>query len=111
MVYHVGRPAIFEGNRFLPLTGMPILKIARIRVLLAVWLPEPFTVAATIAKSFTIGGRSSMLTCCASVWGSVTLIFLTPNGCERRVKGCRGAASNARPAHRHPQTAGRHGRS
>src|SRR5215207_574077 len=100
MVYQVGRPAIFEGNRFLPLTGMPILKIARIRVLFAVWLPEPFTVAATIAKSFTIAGRSSIPACCESVWGSITLIVLTPNGYERRVKGCRGAAGKARPAHR-----------
>ena len=41
---------------------------------MAVWLPEPFTVAATIANSFTIAGRSSMLACCEPVWVSITLI-------------------------------------
>src|SRR5262245_23623650 len=59
MVYQVGRPAMFDGKRFLPLTGMPILKIARMRVLLAVWLPEPLTVAPTMAKSLRVGSRSA----------------------------------------------------
>jgi hypothetical protein len=44
---------MFEGNRFLPDTGMPILKIARKMVLLAVELPEPFLVPTMIEKSFT----------------------------------------------------------
>src|SRR5690349_4375489 len=57
IVYQVGRPEIFDGNRFLPLTGMPILKSARINVEFAVWLPDPFTVAATIEKSLTTSGR------------------------------------------------------
>jgi hypothetical protein len=38
---------------FFPDTGIPILKIARIRVRFAVWLPEPFTVAMLIEKSLT----------------------------------------------------------
>src|SRR4029079_922434 len=53
MVNHVGRPAMFDGNRFLPLTGMPIWKMARSSTLLAVWLPEPLTVATWMLKSFT----------------------------------------------------------
>jgi len=42
-----------EGKRFLPETGMPILKIARKMVLFAVELPEPFFVPTIIEKSFT----------------------------------------------------------
>src|ERR1051325_7970617 len=53
MVYQVGNPWILEGNRFLPETGMPILKIARRMVLLAVELPEPFLVPTIMEKSFT----------------------------------------------------------
>src|SRR5215218_2401773 len=75
MVYQVGKPAMFEGNRFLPLTGMPILKIARMRVLLAVWLPDPLTVAATIAKSLTIDGRSRDSISDGFTCGSITLMF------------------------------------
>ncbi len=53
MVYQVGRPWMLEGNRFLPETGMPILKMARRMVLLAVELPEPFFVPTMIEKSLT----------------------------------------------------------
>jgi len=42
---------MFEGNKFLPLTGIPIWKMARIRTLFAVWLPDPLTVATSIEKS------------------------------------------------------------
>ena len=59
MVYHVGRPEMLDGNKFFALTGMPILKTARTSRPLAVWLPEPLTVATTIEKSFTISGRSA----------------------------------------------------
>src|SRR5512141_1761834 len=45
---------MLEGKRFLPETGMPILKIALRMVLLAVELPEPFLVPTVIEKSFTI---------------------------------------------------------
>src|SRR5512147_2075423 len=44
---------MLDGKRFLPETGMPILKIARKMVLLAVELPEPFLVPTVIEKSFT----------------------------------------------------------
>src|SRR4030095_14065599 len=43
---------MLEGKRFFPETGMPILKIARRMVLLAVELPEPFLVPTMIEKSF-----------------------------------------------------------
>src|SRR5580765_1131127 len=55
IVNQVGSPAMFEGNRFLPLTGMPIWKMARNSTLLAVWLPEPLTVATWMLKSLTMG--------------------------------------------------------
>ena len=53
MVYQVGRPAMFEGNMFLPETGTPIWKSERSRTRLAVWLPEPLTVATWMLKSLT----------------------------------------------------------
>src|SRR5207237_9896337 len=58
MVYHVGRPAMFDGNRFLPETGTPIWKIARSRTVFADCEPEPFTVATWMEKSLTISFRS-----------------------------------------------------
>src|SRR5487761_2471425 len=48
---------------FLPLTGIPMRKRARTRTLLAVWLPDPLTVAATMQKLLTPAGLS---------WRSVT---------------------------------------
>src|SRR5215467_13037933 len=45
MVYQVGRPAMFEGNRFLPETGTPIWKMLRSKTVLADCDPEPLTVA------------------------------------------------------------------
>ncbi len=45
MVYQVGRPAMFDGNMFLPETGTPISRIDRSRTIFAVWLPDPLTVA------------------------------------------------------------------
>ena len=53
MVNQVGSPAMFEGNRFLPETGMPIRKIERRSTRFAVWLPDPLTVATRMLKSFT----------------------------------------------------------
>src|SRR5688572_33125418 len=44
---------MLEGKRFLPDTGIPILKMDRKMVLLAVELPEPFFVPTVIEKSFT----------------------------------------------------------
>ena len=45
MVYQVGSPAIFDGNMFLPDTGTPDSRIDRSSTILAVWLPDPLTVA------------------------------------------------------------------
>src|SRR4029453_10625156 len=53
IVYQVGRPAMFDGKRFLPETGTPIWKIERSRTRLAVWLPDPLTVATWMLKSLT----------------------------------------------------------
>ena len=41
MVYHVGSPAMLDGNRFLPDTGMPISNRARNRTRFEDWLPDP----------------------------------------------------------------------
>src|ERR687889_590823 len=54
IVYQVGRPAIFDGNRFLPETGIPIWKMERSRTRFAVWLPDPLTVATWMLKSLTM---------------------------------------------------------
>src|SRR5437868_6848060 len=53
MVYHVGRPAMIDGNMFLPETGTPLNRIDRSSTMFAVWLPDPFTVAIWMLKSFT----------------------------------------------------------
>src|SRR5258708_11597302 len=53
--YQVGRPPMWEGKTFLGATGMPIWKIARVRIRFAVWLPEPLTVAAWMVRSLMIG--------------------------------------------------------
>src|SRR6185312_4328520 len=59
MVYHVGSPAILEGNRFLPETGTPIWKMVRSSTVLALCDPEPLTVATCMLKSLTIGSRTA----------------------------------------------------
>src|SRR5712692_4142715 len=63
--YQVGSPSMLEGKMFLGATGMPIEKIARVRTRLAVWEPEPLTVAAWIVSSFRrgpdMGGESEIL--------------------------------------------------
>src|SRR5581483_11657263 len=55
MVNQVGNPAMLDGNMFLPETGTPIWKMERINTVLAVWLPDPFTVATWMLKSLTTG--------------------------------------------------------
>ena len=45
---------MFDGNRFLPDTGTPMRKIARISRLLALDEPVPLTLASLSAKSFTL---------------------------------------------------------
>ena len=44
---------MFDGKRFLPETGTPIWKIERSSTRLAVWLPDPLTVATWMLKSLT----------------------------------------------------------
>src|SRR3954467_7076028 len=65
MVYQVGSPAILDGNMFLPDTGMPIWNSERSRTRLAVWLPEPLTVATWMLKSLTI---RRVAACVAASW-------------------------------------------
>ncbi len=54
MVYQVGRPAMFDGNRFLPLTGTPMRKTLFSSTRFADCEPEPFTVAIWMLKSLTM---------------------------------------------------------
>ncbi len=63
IVYHVGSPAMFDGNMFLPDTGTPIWKIDRRRTRFAVWLPEPLIVATWMAKSLTMRSVARELAC------------------------------------------------
>src|SRR6185437_8534550 len=53
MVYQVGSPAMFDGNRFLPETGIPMRKMLRSSTLFADCEPEPLTVATWMLKSLT----------------------------------------------------------
>src|SRR5512140_2041878 len=53
IVNQVGRPWMFDGNRFLPETGTPMRKIDRMRTLFAVCEPDPFAVATCREKSLT----------------------------------------------------------
>src|SRR6187402_3194977 len=48
---------MFDGKRFLPETGTPIWKIERRSTRLAVWLPDPLTVATWMLKSLMTGAR------------------------------------------------------
>src|SRR6202171_3165888 len=52
--YHVGRPSMLEGKTFFGATGMPMWKMALVKIKLAVWLPEPLTVAAWMVRSLMI---------------------------------------------------------
>jgi hypothetical protein len=54
MVYQVGKPAILEGKRFFPLTGIPIPKMLFSSTRLADCDPDPFTVATWMLKSLMI---------------------------------------------------------
>ena len=52
---------MLEGNTFLGATGMPIWKMARVKIRFAVWLPEPLTVAAWMVRSLMIWLVTSVL--------------------------------------------------
>src|SRR5215467_8377569 len=54
MVYQVGSPAMFDGNRFLPETGTPIWKMLRSRTVLELCEPEPLTVATWMLMSLAM---------------------------------------------------------
>src|ERR1700722_18731013 len=51
MVYQVGNPAMLEGKRFLPLTGMPMAKMLLSRTRFADCDPDRLTVATWMLKS------------------------------------------------------------
>jgi hypothetical protein len=59
IVYQVGSPAMFEGKRFLPETGIPIWNRARRRTVFEDCEPEPLAVATWMEKSFTTGPRAA----------------------------------------------------
>src|SRR5690348_13354379 len=92
----VGRPWMLDGKMFLPLTGMPILKRARRRVLLAVWLPEPLTVAATMVKLLTPAGLSSMSVGSTLRWTLVALMRPLNLSARERARRARCGSASAR---------------
>ena len=51
---------MLEGKTFFGATGMPMWKIALVKTRLAVWLPEPLTVAAWMVRSLTMGSVTSI---------------------------------------------------
>ena len=80
MVYQVGSPAMFDGNMFLPDTGTPIWKSERSRTRLAVWLPDPLTVATWILKSLTIRRVAG---CVAASWTATHSEGTGPSGARQ----------------------------
>src|ERR1043166_3718604 len=76
IVNQVGRPAMFDGNMFFPLTGTPIWKMERINTLFDDWEPDPLTVATWIVQSLmtdapSMGSRSRTA---VAVWDSDTAL-------------------------------------
>src|SRR4029077_18784356 len=72
--YQVGRPSMLEGKTFFGATGIPMWKMALVSTRLAVWLPDPLTVAAWMVRSLTMGSvtweriqDSTRLHVCASI--------------------------------------------
>src|SRR5580698_9805929 len=72
MVYQVGRPAMFDGKRFLPLTGIPMPKMLLSRTLLADCEPDPLTVATWMLKSLTMRLEASCTVAPEACWPSAT---------------------------------------
>src|ERR1700761_2254190 len=72
MVYHVGSPAMLEGNRFLPETGTPIPKMLFSKTLLADCEPDPLTVATWMLKSLTTRLEASCTDAPEACWPSAT---------------------------------------
>src|ERR1700674_430267 len=71
---------MLEGNTFFGATGMPILKIARVRTRLAVWLPDPLTVAAWMVRSLIICSVNSFLVADLEVYASCWPTKVAPPG-------------------------------
>src|SRR5438309_5363130 len=69
---------MLEGKRFLPETGIPIWKIARIRILFEDWLPDPLAVATWIEKSLTMSRGPGWAS--AGAFSSRTTLTLAPSG-------------------------------
>src|SRR5207249_11621422 len=59
--YHVGSPSMLDGKTFFGATGMPMWKIEIGRAHVAVWLPEPLTVAAWMVRSLTMASVTWIL--------------------------------------------------
>src|ERR1700722_4986456 len=72
MVYQVGRPAMFDGKRFLPLTGIPMPKMLLSRTLFADCEPDPLTVAIWMLKSLITRLEASCTDALAACWPSAT---------------------------------------
>jgi hypothetical protein len=85
IVNQVGSPWMFEGKRFFPETGIPIWKIARIRMLFEDMLPEPFAVATWIEKSLTTS-RGPAETGALSSRTAVDMLLLCPTWRDRGPK-------------------------
>src|SRR6266404_1592665 len=101
--YQVGSPWMFDGNRFLPDTGIPMRKIACIKSPFALADPVPLTLASLRAKSLTLtilswctvlsqlrknqfellhvpGGRGAALRAQAAVHADVFILHHQPSG-------------------------------
>src|SRR5712675_785553 len=76
IVNQVGRPAIFEGKRFLPETGIPIMKMLRSRTLLDDCEPDPLTVATWMLKSLITGWCGAELPAWSLGWGVTSVVAI-----------------------------------
>src|SRR5438874_4234015 len=76
IVNQVGRPAMFEGKRFLPETGIPIMKMLRSSTLLEDCEPDPLTVATWILKSLITGCCGVALPAWSFGWGVTSVVAI-----------------------------------
>src|SRR3972149_679504 len=87
---------MLDGKRFLPLTGIPMRNKARMIAMLAVWLPEPLTVATTIEKSLVIGAATGSLGPASEGAGRWRFIPRPLSSC-RHAPGCASASRSRQP--------------
>src|SRR4029077_29242 len=111
--YQVGRPSMLDGKTFFGATGIPMWKMARVSTRLAVWLPEPLTVAAWMVRSLTLGsvtgeGESGILRACRI--GALFLTFAGREGRRPERAHPRRAPSRARAGHGNQAHRGQAGR-